>query len=150
MCSTGNGNWQVYWAQAKDDSHPSRQIQIRSIDEDVYRVIDETTHKDIEEVEASRVPFTLYEGSVFIHQGRSYLVFEIDGERKCAKVRPTTVDYVTANRDYTDVDPVKTIETYPAKRGVIFNGHGEGKKALNMIYYGEMRGMIKGVSARVV
>ncbi|KAI8816910.1 uncharacterized protein EV422DRAFT_500609, partial [Fimicolochytrium jonesii] len=50
-------------------------------------------------------------GSVFIQQGRSYIVFEVDADKKLAKVRPTTVDYVTANRDFTDVDPIQISET---------------------------------------
>ncbi|KND00097.1 ATP-dependent 3'-5' DNA helicase [Spizellomyces punctatus DAOM BR117] len=129
---------EVYFACSKYASHPSRQIQIRSIDEDVYRVIDVTINKQIEEVEASRVPFTLYEGSIFIHQGQSYLVFEVDAERKCGKVRPTSVDFITANRDFTNVDPMKTIESRPAtthKTPVQASGH---TKAL-FAYYGEMR-----------
>ncbi|KAI8825600.1 uncharacterized protein EV422DRAFT_132826 [Fimicolochytrium jonesii] len=103
--------FKVFFPHAKYTSHPSRQISLRSIDEDHYRVIDVTTHRDIEDVEMSRVPFTLYEGSVFIQQGRSYIVFEVDADKKLAKVRPTTVDYVTANRDFTDVDPIQILET---------------------------------------
>ncbi|KAI8850089.1 P-loop containing nucleoside triphosphate hydrolase protein [Chytridium lagenaria] len=59
-------------------------------------VIDVTTNKDIEDVEAERAPFTLYEGSVFVHQGRSYHVIDVNIERKYAKVRPAQVDYMTA------------------------------------------------------
>ncbi|KAJ3016980.1 hypothetical protein HKX48_003773 [Thoreauomyces humboldtii] len=103
--------WKIFFAQAKYTSHPSRQITIRSIDEDYYRVIDMTTHRDIEEVEAARVPFTLYEGSIFLHQGAAYLVYEVNEVQKCARVRPTTVDYITSPRDFTNVDPVKTTET---------------------------------------
>ncbi|TPX68334.1 hypothetical protein SpCBS45565_g03158 [Spizellomyces sp. 'palustris'] len=129
---------QVYFACSKYASHPSRQIQIRSIDEDVYRVIDVTINKQIEEIEASRVPFTLYEGSIFIHQGQSYLVFEVDAERKCGKVRPTSVDFITANRDFTNVDPMKTIESRPATTHKTPEEISGDTKEL-FAYYGEMR-----------
>ncbi|KAJ3182625.1 hypothetical protein HDU87_007963 [Geranomyces variabilis] len=104
-------NHRVYFAHAKWTSHPSRAIPIRSIDDDHYRVVDVTTRKTIEEIEAHRVPFTLYEGSIFLHQGSAYLVFEVSAEHKSAKVRPSLADYITRPRDYTDIDPVKTTAT---------------------------------------
>ncbi|KAJ3163222.1 hypothetical protein HDU86_002392 [Geranomyces michiganensis] len=104
-------NHRVYFAHPKWTSHPSRAIPIRSIDDDHYRVVDVTTRKTIEEIEAHRVPFTLYEGSIFLHQGSAYLVFEVSAEHKSAKVRPSLADYITRPRDYTDVDPIKTTAT---------------------------------------
>ncbi|KAJ3044878.1 hypothetical protein HDV00_000160 [Rhizophlyctis rosea] len=123
----------LYFPHRKYEGQPSRHIQIRSIDEETYRVIDVTTNKDIEDIEASRVPFTLYEGSVFIHQGRSYMVNEVNAERMYAKVRPSNVDYVTANRDFTNVDPTRTVET------LVF-GRGEGGRGVRgRVCYGEVR-----------
>ncbi|KAJ3149792.1 hypothetical protein HDU89_003549 [Geranomyces variabilis] len=104
-------NHRVYFAHPKWTSHPSHAIPIRSIDDDHYRVVDVTTRKTIEEIEAHRVPFTLYEGSIFLHQGSAYLVFEVSAEHKSAKVRPSLADYITRPRDYTDIDPIKTTAT---------------------------------------
>ncbi|KAJ3300227.1 hypothetical protein HK104_003141 [Borealophlyctis nickersoniae] len=118
---------ELFFAHRKYNGWPSRHVHIRSIDEETYRVIDVTTNSDIEDIEASRVPFTLYEGSIFIHQGRPYIVFEVNAELMFAKVRPTAVDYVTANRDFTDVDPMKTIET---------RAFGTDQ----LVHYGEFRG----------
>ncbi|KAJ3055492.1 hypothetical protein HK097_010351 [Rhizophlyctis rosea] len=56
-------NLDLYFAARKYDGFPAKHVQIRSIDEETYRVIDVTTNKDIEDIEASRVPFTLYEGT---------------------------------------------------------------------------------------
>ncbi|TPX58451.1 hypothetical protein PhCBS80983_g03109 [Powellomyces hirtus] len=125
--------WKIYFAQAKYTSHPSRQIAIRSIDEDFWRIIDVTTHRDIEQLEAFRVPFTLYEGSIFLHQGNSYHVVEVNSDQKCAKVRPTLVEYITRPRDYTDVDPVKTVETRTLRDPARFT------ESPLFVYYGEIK-----------
>ncbi|RKO83284.1 P-loop containing nucleoside triphosphate hydrolase protein [Blyttiomyces helicus] len=87
---------QLFFPHRKYEGRPSKSVQIRSIDEESYRVVDVTTHQDIEDIEASRAPFTLY---------------EVNAERLYAKVRPTNVDFVTVPRDFTDVDPARTIES---------------------------------------
>ncbi|KAI9097197.1 hypothetical protein DFS34DRAFT_620801 [Phlyctochytrium arcticum] len=124
----------VWFAGAKYESHPASQISIRSIDDESYQIVDVTTHRTLEELEESRVPFTLYEGSVFIHQGATYLVFQVDHERKVGKVRPASVDYITVQRDFTNADPTKTTETRLVKE------NEDGITAHNvMAYYGEIQ-----------
>ncbi|KAJ3416251.1 hypothetical protein HDV05_002541 [Chytridiales sp. JEL 0842] len=95
---------------------PAAHYLLRNIeDHDAFRVIDVTTMKVVEEIEEMRVPFTLYEGAIFIHQGSSYVVFDLNMEKRYAKVRPTQVPYITAVRDFTNVDPVKTLRTVPLR-----------------------------------
>jgi DEAD/DEAH box helicase domain-containing protein len=74
-------------------------------------VVDITNNRNliIEEIEASRTSFTLYEGGIFIHQGYPYLVREFNSDEHFAKVERVDVDWVTSQRDFTDVDP-KEIE----------------------------------------
>ncbi|EHL02980.1 putative ATP-dependent helicase HRQ1 [Glarea lozoyensis 74030] len=62
----------------------------------------------LEELEASRAFFTLYDGGIFLHQGNSYLVKEFNPDMKLAKVELVRVDWTTQQRDYTDVDPIET------------------------------------------
>ena len=62
----------------------------------------------LEELEASRAFFTLYDGGIFLHQGNTYLVKEFNPERKIAKVELVRVDWTTQQRDYTDIDPIET------------------------------------------
>lgn len=90
---------------------PSKYVSIRGIEEDQYAVVDITNNRNIviEEVEASRTSFTLYEGGIFIHQGYPYLVREFNVDEHYAKVERVDVDWVTSQRDFTDVDP-KEIE----------------------------------------
>lgn len=87
---------------------PALFVQLRDADEDSYSVINDATGKIMEEIQHSRAIFDLYEGSVFIHQGRTFLVHKLNVDKQIAYLRPTNVTYVTEQRDYTDVDALRT------------------------------------------
>jgi DEAD/DEAH box helicase domain-containing protein len=99
-----------YHCNARFRPFPSRCVAIRDTEEDHFAVIDITHGRNIvlEEVEASRAFFTLYDGGIFLHQGRTYMVKEFSPERKMARVQLVKVDWTTQQRDYTDVDPIET------------------------------------------
>ncbi|TVY25366.1 ATP-dependent helicase [Lachnellula hyalina] len=89
---------------------PSKFVAIRETEEDHFAIVDISHGKNIvlEELEASRAFFTLYDGGIFLHQGNKYLVKEFNPDRKIAKVEFVKVDWTTQQRDYTDIDPVET------------------------------------------
>ncbi|KAF2423820.1 P-loop containing nucleoside triphosphate hydrolase protein [Tothia fuscella] len=89
---------------------PSTFVSIRDTEEDHFAVIDTTHGRNVvlEELEASRAFFTIYEGGIFLHQGNTYLIKEFSQERQFAKVEYVKVDWTTQQRDYTDIDPVET------------------------------------------
>ncbi|KAL4871833.1 hypothetical protein BDV12DRAFT_183413 [Aspergillus spectabilis] len=92
---------------------PSRCVPIRDTEDQHFAVIDTTNARNIvlEEVEASRAFFTLYEGGIFLHQGQTYLVKELNPDRFFARVVRVTVDWNTMQRDFTDIDPIETENT---------------------------------------
>ncbi|KAK5952060.1 ATP-dependent 3'-5' DNA helicase [Knufia fluminis] len=89
---------------------PSKHVNIRDTEEDSFAVVDITHGRNIvlEEVEASRAFFTLYDGGIFLHQGRTYLVKDFRPDSKIARVQLVKVPYTTQQRDFTDVDPIET------------------------------------------
>ncbi|KAJ5215191.1 uncharacterized protein N7498_001598 [Penicillium cinerascens] len=89
---------------------PSRCISIRDTEDQHFAVIDTTNNRNVvlEEVEASRAFFTIYEGGIFLHQGQTYLVQELNPERHFARVVRVHVDWSTMQRDFTDIDPIET------------------------------------------
>ena len=89
---------------------PSKVTPIRDTENDSFAVIDITNQRNavLEEVEASRAFFTLYEGGIFQHQGYTYLVREFSPEQKFAKVFKVKVDWTTQQREFTDIDPIET------------------------------------------
>lgn len=88
---------------------PCEHVSIRAIEDAGYAVVDITDNRNIviEEIEASRTSFTIYEGAIFLHQGNSYLVKEFNTHEKYAKVLRVNVDWITQQRDFTDVDPTE-------------------------------------------
>ncbi|EDO18886.1 hypothetical protein Kpol_1023p55 [Vanderwaltozyma polyspora DSM 70294] len=90
---------------------PSKFVSLRGVEEDEFAVVDITNGRNIiiEEIEASRTSFTLYDGGIFIHQGYPYLIKEFNPDERYAKVQRVDVDWITSQRDFTDVDP-KEIE----------------------------------------
>lgn len=97
---------------------PSGYVSLRGVQEEMFAVVDVTNNRNIviEEIEMSRTSFTLYDGAIFIHQGISFLVKEFNSKEHYAKVIRTDVEYTTAQRDFTDVDPV-IIEVVKAVNG---------------------------------
>ncbi|KAI9488424.1 hypothetical protein BDB00DRAFT_932711 [Zychaea mexicana] len=107
LASIGN---KKYRPHPRFRPYPAQFVNIRNITEEIYAVIDVTGGRDVvlEEIEASRVPFEIYEGAIFIHQGKPYLVEECNVEKRYAKVHLTRVDWTTQQRDYTNVNVINT------------------------------------------
>ncbi|KAF8248384.1 P-loop containing nucleoside triphosphate hydrolase protein [Wilcoxina mikolae CBS 423.85] len=99
---------------------PSHLVPIRDTEEPGYAVIDTTHSRNIvlEELPPSRAPFTLYEGAIFLHQGRSYLVRSVShSPQLLAEVEAVNVSYTTSPRDFTDIDPTHTLLSSPLPGG---------------------------------
>jgi DEAD/DEAH box helicase domain-containing protein len=105
---------------------PSRFVAIRDTEDTHFAIIDVTHGKNtvLEELEASRANFTIYEGGIFLHQGNTYLIKEFSQERMIAKVEYVKVDWTTQQRDFTDIDPVETeaIRRIPGSLSKAFYG----------------------------
>ncbi|KAK7743103.1 ATP-dependent 3'-5' DNA helicase [Cytospora paraplurivora] len=89
---------------------PSKFVSIRDTEDEHFAIIDVTHGRNIvlEELEASRATFTIYDGAIFLHQGTTYLVRDFDPDRRMARVEKVKVDWTTQQRDFTDVDPIET------------------------------------------
>ncbi|XP_024518116.1 uncharacterized protein LOC9638071 [Selaginella moellendorffii] len=103
------------WTYIGEAKLPSATFSIRAIDPDKYSIVDEVTSKVIEEVEANRAFFQIYEGAVYINQGKKFLVNRLNLTERLAFCRPTDVKYYTKTRDYTDVHVVGSELTYPKR-----------------------------------
>ncbi|KAF7295264.1 hypothetical protein MIND_01065500 [Mycena indigotica] len=100
-----------YHPHAKFLPFPSKFISIRNIQDDRYMVVDTTVlgrPRLLEEIEVSRAQFEIYEGGVFLHQGRSFIVQDISHDAKRASVVEADINWHTSPRDITNVDAVQT------------------------------------------
>jgi len=72
----------------------SKCVAICNIEDKHFAVIDITNDCNIvfEEIESSRAFFTIYEGGIFLYQGYTYLVKEMNLYRKIVKVALIKID----------------------------------------------------------
>ncbi|XP_061955871.1 uncharacterized protein LOC133677772 isoform X10 [Populus nigra] len=92
------------WSYIGHEKMPSRGISIRAIESTRYRVIDMQRNEVLEEIEESKAFFQIYEGAVYMHQGKTYMVKELDISEKIALCYEANLHYYTKTRDYTDID----------------------------------------------
>ena len=84
----------------------------------------------LEEIEASRAIFTLYEGALFHHQGASYVVREVRFQERIALVERRAVPYWTRPHDYTDLEILHRRETKALGTGHIVFGDMKVRKVV--------------------
>lgn len=105
---------------------PSRYVAIRDTEDEHFAIVDITNGRNVvlEELEASRATFTIYDGAIFLHQGNKYLVRDFLPDRLMAKVERVKVDWTTTQRDFTDVDPTETeaIRSLPSSLSQAYHG----------------------------
>ncbi|RPB03772.1 P-loop containing nucleoside triphosphate hydrolase protein [Choiromyces venosus 120613-1] len=92
--------------------YPSKHVSIREgpDPESHISVINTTNSANqiIETLDPEHATFTLYEGGIFLSQGKTYIVKNVNLSSKFAAVESLTVDWTTTPQDYTDIDPIET------------------------------------------
>ncbi|GIL86775.1 hypothetical protein Vretifemale_15010 [Volvox reticuliferus] len=114
----GGGVWDAWlsvplvYSGPKDN--PASAICLRSIDPERFVIWDETTRMPLEEIEANMAFYEVYDGAVYMFQGRPYLCRQLNLSERVAIVRPADVKYYTKVKDYTDVYVTGGHVAYPA------------------------------------
>ncbi|KAJ6765133.1 ATP-DEPENDENT HELICASE HRQ1 [Salix koriyanagi] len=70
------------WSYIGHEKMPSRGISIRAMESIRHGVIEMQWNEVLEETEISKAFFQIYEGAVCIHQGKTYMVKELDISEK--------------------------------------------------------------------
>ncbi|GJN93801.1 hypothetical protein Rhopal_006859-T1 [Rhodotorula paludigena] len=118
-----------YHCHPRFKPNPARVVPIRNTEDESYTIVDITHGKNavIEEVETSRAIFTTYEGGVYMHMGRTFLVREVNHDRKIVKVEEATLEWRTRQRSYVNIDPVEPLSIREVKGGATTASYGEVK-----------------------
>ncbi|GKU95107.1 hypothetical protein SLEP1_g8507 [Rubroshorea leprosula] len=116
ICSNPSGDSSTkIWSYIGQEKTPSRAISIRAIEAERYKVIETRRDEILEEIEESKAFFQVYEGAVYMHQGRTYLVKDLDISKKIAFCEEADLKYYTKTRDYTDIHIIGGKTAYPAR-----------------------------------
>jgi DEAD/DEAH box helicase domain-containing protein len=89
-------------------SYPAQEVNIRSISSQSYALVDSATGQLLELVEEVNAFFQIFPGAVYLHQGESYLVTELDLKGRTAHAVSTDAPYYTQTKDVTDVTVLGT------------------------------------------
>ena len=98
-----------YWA---GDGTPANGLSLRTAAPD--RVIIQTADEHgrpqvIGELERESAPILLYEGAIYLHEGQTYLVEQLDWEAGLAHVRATEADFYTRPISGEKIEVLRTI-----------------------------------------
>jgi DEAD/DEAH box helicase domain-containing protein len=80
------------------DDYPAARVALRSASADSFALIDASSGELIGQIEAARAFWTVHEGAVYLHLGRSYVVHALDLDRRHALLEPFDGDYFTQTR----------------------------------------------------
>ncbi|KAH6797259.1 UBQ protein [Perilla frutescens var. hirtella] len=103
------------WTYIGQERSPSSAISIRAIETVRYKVIDKINNEVLEEIEESKAFFQVYDGAVYMNQGKTYLVKHLDLSSKVAWCQQADLKYYTKTRDYTDIHVIGGDIAYPAR-----------------------------------
>ena len=95
-----NGQW--FYSQS---GYPAAEIGLRNISDPTYTIIDETEGDaqvigSLDEISAF---FQIHTHAVYLHNGQTYFVDQLDTERKIARVSQQALDYYTHAVDETSI-----------------------------------------------
>ncbi|MBI2846973.1 MAG: DEAD/DEAH box helicase [Chloroflexi bacterium] len=84
-------------------SYPAEGVNIRSTSQNSYSIVEGEKGVLLETVEPAVAFFQIHPGAIYIHQGESYLVTELNLTSRVAKVVPTDLPHYTQTMDTTDL-----------------------------------------------
>ena len=107
------------------DQYPAQDISLRSASPEavLLQVRDGDEWTTIGQVDQASAHWMVHPGAVYLHEGRAYLVEELDLEQHIAQLRAAEVDYYTQPRSETTVqllDKLDEVEAHGATKS-----HGE-------------------------
>ncbi len=104
-------------------SYPAAEVSIRTASGESVLILDRGTRRELGRVEMGRAYRTVHPGAIYLHQGESYFVEELDDEQRVALVTPVSVPYYTEPLLQVDLRVLKTLCT--RRLGRIEVGFGE-------------------------
>ena len=103
LCERGeiarNGE-RYYWAK---DTYPAATVSLRTIGNDAYAIRNSSDGKLLGSVNAVSGLTLIHPDAIYLHDGETYLVKQLDQGRKVAYVEPAAVDYYTQPRITEDI-----------------------------------------------
>ncbi|HEX8714892.1 MAG TPA: Zn-binding domain-containing protein, partial [Solirubrobacteraceae bacterium] len=91
-------------------SYPAADVSLRSASPEHFAIVDVASGELLGSTEAARAHSTVHGGAIYLHQGRTYEVRELDLDRRRALVAPFSGDWYTQPKRATDTDIVRLLD----------------------------------------
>ena len=104
-----------YWT-SKD--RPHRSVELRGSGGQQIAVVEGDSGRLLGTVDPESACSLVHPGAVHLHQGRSYVVDELDLEHGIALVHPENPEWTTSPRDVIDISVLRTVEERIVSPGV--------------------------------
>ncbi|HTA36350.1 MAG TPA: DEAD/DEAH box helicase [Solirubrobacteraceae bacterium] len=91
-------------------SYPAADVSLRSASPEQYAIVDVSSGELLGSTESARAHSTVHDGAIYLHQGKTYEVRELDLERHRALVAPFSGDWYTQPKSTTDTDIVRLLD----------------------------------------
>ncbi len=82
--------------------YPARAVSLRSASPDRFAIVEASSGELLGDTDAARAHSTVHPGAVYLHQGHSYEVCELDSGRRRALVTPFSGDWYTQPKRETN------------------------------------------------
>lgn len=124
---------------------PARSVSIRS-GSDSVTIIDVDTARPVGTVDTARAPTAVHPGAVYLHQGATWVVDELDLEHRRALVARRDVDYRTQPRTQTDIEILAEDACVPCGDGGVTLSLGSVRTTRHVLGY-RVRDVVVGADA---
>jgi DEAD/DEAH box helicase domain-containing protein len=113
------------WHLSPSIAYPAQEVNIRATSGENLALIDTSTNSLLETIETSTALFQVHPGAIYLHQGDSYLVTELDLFGHTAEAQPVTVPYYTVAREINDLRILKAVSQKSYRRVKVCLGQVE-------------------------
>lgn len=113
------------WHLEPGVSYPAQDVNIRSTSGHFYTLVEQDSGVILETVDEASAFLELHPGGVYLHQGESYLITDLDLESRTAYAIKTDVPYYTEVRDFTETRVLNVFKHKVAGRTTAYMGEVE-------------------------
>ena len=110
------------WHLVPEMTYPAERVNMRTASGAFYTLVDADSGAILETVSESSAFMQLHPGAIYLHQGESYLVTDLDMESHTAYASRTDAPYYTQSRDHTETRILNTYSQRQAGSVEVFFG----------------------------
>lgn len=102
------------WYPAADDHAPHAEVDIRGTGGAEVVIVDATDGRMLGTIDSVRARSQVHPGALYLHQGESFVVDELDLDDGLALCHPEVPEWTTSAREQVSIDMVETLESVEA------------------------------------